>query len=186
MPFTLLDVILVAIMLLSGFLAMLRGLTREMLAIMSWAMAALATLFLFPLYIDTVKHYITPESVAKAVLAGGVFLLVLGVSSLITIKLSDQILDSRVGAIDRTLGLVFGLARGFLLVVIAFRLVALIVGPEGVPGFMREAYSANSVDGAGRAIESLLPDNVMSMFRSSRETGAADETGGEGRPPKRR
>ena len=52
MPIQWLDVILVLIMLISAFLAMLRGLTREMLSIMSWALAALAALFVYPLYRD--------------------------------------------------------------------------------------------------------------------------------------
>ena len=44
MPFSWLDIILLAIMLVSGLLAMLRGLTREVLSILSWAAAALAAL----------------------------------------------------------------------------------------------------------------------------------------------
>ena len=44
MPIQVLDIILVAIMIFSGLLAMLRGLTREMLSIMSWALSALVTL----------------------------------------------------------------------------------------------------------------------------------------------
>ena len=34
-------------------------------------------------------------------------------------KISDFVIDSRVGAIDRSLGFVFGVVRGLLLVVIA-------------------------------------------------------------------
>ena len=47
MPIQVLDIILVAIMIFSGLLAMLRGLTREMLSIMSWALSALVTLLAF-------------------------------------------------------------------------------------------------------------------------------------------
>ena len=40
MPISWLDVILIIIMLVSGFLAMVRGFTREVLSIFSWAVAA--------------------------------------------------------------------------------------------------------------------------------------------------
>ncbi len=39
---------------------------------------------------------------------------------MITVRISDMILDSRVGALDRTLGFLFGLGRGLLIVVVAF------------------------------------------------------------------
>ena len=48
-------------------------------------------------------------SVAAAVSAGGVFLGTLLIVSIITARISDMVLDSRVGALDRTLGFLFGL-----------------------------------------------------------------------------
>jgi len=177
-----LDVILIAIMLLSGFLAMLRGLTREMLAIMSWALAALATLFLYPLYRETVRKYIQPEILADATLAGVVFIVVLIVASLITIKLSDTILDSRVGAVDRTLGFVFGLARGLILVVISYELIGLIVQKDQFPNWVRNAQSRPFIERTGDAIISLLPDNPASIFRGERPgTGAGDDRSDSGK-----
>ena len=92
-------------MLISAFLAMLRGLTREMLSIMSWALAALAALFVYPLYRDTLKTLIQPDILADGVLIVTVFVIVLIIVSLITVRLSDRVLDSRVGALDRTLGI---------------------------------------------------------------------------------
>ena len=50
MPISWLDVILIVIMLISGFLAMVRGFTREVLSIFSWAVAAVAALYLTPKY----------------------------------------------------------------------------------------------------------------------------------------
>ncbi|WP_202901745.1 CvpA family protein, partial [Rhodomicrobium udaipurense] len=52
MPIQGLDIILVGIMIFSGFLAMLRGLTREMLSIMSWALAAIVTLLAYSHFKD--------------------------------------------------------------------------------------------------------------------------------------
>ena len=55
MPISWLDVILIIIMLVSGFLAMVRGFTREVLSIFSWAVAAVAALYLTPKYWQTVE-----------------------------------------------------------------------------------------------------------------------------------
>ena len=120
MPISWLDVILIAIMLISGFLAMVRGFTREVLSIFSWAVAAVAALYLTPKYANLLEPYVGNPSIAQIAFAAGVFILTLIVVSLITFRISDSVLDSRVGALDRTFGFLFGLARGFLLVAIVF------------------------------------------------------------------
>ncbi len=164
MPFQWLDVILVAIMLISGFLAMLRGVTREMLSIMSWALAAIAALFIYPLYRDSVRKIIQPDILADGVLITTVFVVVLILVSLITVRLSDRVLDSRVGALDRTLGFVFGLVRGLILVVISYELLVAIMPKETLPYWVTDARSLPVIESTGRAIISLLPDNPTSIF----------------------
>lgn len=168
MPFQWLDVILVAIMLISGSLAMLRGLTREMLSIMSWALAAIAALFIYPLYRDNIRQIIQPDILADGVLITIVFVVVLILVSLITVRMSDRVLDSRVGALDRTLGFVFGLVRGLILVVIAYELLVAIMPKESLPNWVTEARSLPVIESTGKAIISLLPDNPTSIFSSDR------------------
>lgn len=168
MPIQWLDVILILIMLISAFLAMLRGLTREMLSIMSWAIAALAALFFYQLYKERVRALIEPQMLADGVLIASVFLLTLLLVSLVTVRISDRVLDSRVGAVDRTLGFVFGLVRGLILVVIAYELIAAIVPKESLPRWVTEARSLPVIERTGRAIISVLPDNPQSIFRGDR------------------
>ena len=105
MPVSWLDIILVVIMLLSGFLAMVRGFTREVFSIFSWAVAAVAALYLTPKYWTLVESYFPSPGFAQIAFAAGVFIIFLIVVSLITLRISDTVLDSRVGALDRTLGL---------------------------------------------------------------------------------
>lgn len=172
MPITWLDVIVVVLMMISAFLAMLRGLTREMLSIMSWALAALAALFVFPVYRDRMETLMDSKILADAILIVSVFVVVLIVVSLVTVHLSDRVLDSRVGAIDRTLGFVFGLARGFLLVVIAYELYFNIVPPETHPQWVTQAKSRPAIESTGKAIISILPDNPVSMLSKKERQSA--------------
>jgi membrane protein required for colicin V production len=127
MPITLLDVILLVVMLISALLAMVRGFMREVLSIASWAAAAIITVLGFPKLLPVVQTYVSNDIVAKAITIGGIFLGTLLLVSIVTIKISDMILDSRIGALDRTLGFLFGLARGLVIVVVAF----LFFSPNG-------------------------------------------------------
>ena len=65
MPISWLDVILIIIMLVSGFLAMVRGFTREVLSIFSWAVAAVAALYLTPKYWQSVASYFPSPAFAR-------------------------------------------------------------------------------------------------------------------------
>ena len=112
MPITILDLALLAVMLVSGLLAMVRGFMREILSIAAWGAAALVTLYAFAKLLPTAKTYFNNDTVASVVVIAGVFIGTLIVVSIITVRISDMILDSRIGALDRTLGFVFGLARG--------------------------------------------------------------------------
>ena len=118
MPITLLDGILVGFTLVSAMLAMVRGFSREILSIASWAAAAAAAFFFYPLVLPYVQPYIDNEQIAMAAAAGVVFVVALIVVTLITMKIADWIIDSRIGALDRTLGFLYGAARGILVVAV--------------------------------------------------------------------
>ena len=104
-----LDVALVAIVAISGLVAMYRGLTREILSILSWIAAAAACVyFIFKFKAEAqqvAEQFHAPLLVAQVGIGGLIFLVVLIVVHLITSRISDTVLDSRVGAIDRILGL---------------------------------------------------------------------------------
>jgi membrane protein required for colicin V production len=166
-PISWLDVILIAIMLISGFLAMVRGFTREVLSIFSWAVAAVAALYLTPKYANLLEPYVGNPSIAQIAFAAGVFILTLIVVSLITFRISDSVLDSRVGALDRSFGFIFGLVRGFLLVAIVFILFNALARDQ--PEWVRNARSYPILQSTQVAIESLLPMNPEQLLPGSED-----------------
>ena len=107
------------------------------------------------------------------------FLVVLIIVHLITSHVSDVVLDSRVGAIDRILGLGFGVVRGFILVVIPYMFAVSFVCKDGatraiaqgcqpgeLPGWVEDARSKNMIKGTGSALFGVLdriaPKNITS------------------------
>ena len=80
----------------------------------------------------------------------GVFLRTLLIVSVITVRISDMVLDSRVGALDRTLGFLFGLARGLVIVVVAFLFFAWLVPERSQPEWVRERQVAGGAAGHRR------------------------------------
>ncbi len=154
---TILDLALAAVMLISGFLAMLRGLTRELLSIAAWVAAAGAAAATYFFYQEEIKELvpIQPEIAAIAGVSALVFLVVLIVVSLLTIKIGDWVLDSNIGALDRTLGLLFGLARGMILVGILFWFVVKFTDNNSRPDFIENAYSRDALEWTSDKLETV-------------------------------
>jgi membrane protein required for colicin V production len=164
MPITLLDILLLVVMLISGLLAMIRGFMREILSIGAWGVAALATLYSYAKVLPIAKQYVSSDMVAAGVTVGGIFLLTLLVVSIITVRISDMILDSRVGALDRTLGFLFGLGRGLVIVVVAFLFFAWLVPDRSQPEWVRGAKSKVVLQSTGDWLKSMLPDDPESTI----------------------
>jgi membrane protein required for colicin V production len=164
MPVTLLDILLLVVMLISGLLAMIRGFMREVLSIAAWGLAALATLYGYSRLLPTVKQYITSDIAAAAVTIVGVFLLTLLVISIITVRISDMILDSRVGALDRTLGFLFGLGRGLVIMVVAYLFFAWLVPDRSQPEWVKSAKSKMVLQSTGQWLVAMLPEDPESTI----------------------
>lgn len=125
--FTLIDGIVAAVIILSAILAYSRGFVRESLAILGWIGAAVLA-FVFagamrPLiaqipYVDK----IIADNCELGMIAGFavVFALALVVFSILTPLFSSVVQRSALGGVDQGMGFLFGVARGVLLVVIAF------------------------------------------------------------------
>jgi len=162
MPVSYLDLFVIGVVFLSALLAALRGFTREVLAIGSWVVAAVVAYLFYPQVVPVVQQYvpIANKTMVLAIAAGSVFFITLVVAYFVTAKLSDMILDSSIGPLDRTLGFVFGAARGLLIAVICFMLVSVFLAkPEVQPAWMREAKLRPLLESSSEVIRGLLPEN---------------------------
>jgi membrane protein required for colicin V production len=170
MPITLLDGILVGFTLVSAMLAMVRGLSREILSIASWIAAAAAAYFFYPLVLPYVQPYIDNEQIALVAAAGVVFVIALIIVTLITMKIADWIIDSRIGALDRTLGFLYGAARGILVVAVGLLFFNWLVGANK-PAWVANAKSAPLLEQIGATLESFLPDDPENSILKRLSTG---------------
>lgn len=173
-----LDLAVLLIILISGLLALMRGFTREVLAILSWVAAAAAAYYLHPLATPYVKPYIQKDNIAMAVAAAGVFFVALILVSLFTVKLSDLILDSKIGALDRTLGFIFGAARGFLLAVVAYVFYGWLVPNNNPPAWVQDARAKPILAAAGDKLRDMLPDDldaIIAKFKEKKDAPANEE-----------
>lgn len=184
MPITIFDGIVIGVVLFSAVLAMIRGFSREVLSIASWVGAVAAAYYLHPLVLPYVKNYTADDRIALAGAAGAVFLLALIVISFITTRIADFIIDSRIGALDRTLGFLFGAARGILLLVVAVAFWNWLIDVRQRPDWVNNAKSKPFLDALVLKLEAVLPDDIEPQLRARilGKEEPAEETTGEQAP----
>ena len=152
------DGVLLAVLVVSAILAFLRGFVREVLSIGAWAGALIVALVARPHVFPLVSPYVDPPWVADALGAGGVFLVALILLMVIAHWIANQVQGSVLGGLDRTLGIVFGLARGAFVVVLAY-IVAGVFLPmtDRWPEPVREARALPVVAEAASWLIERLP-----------------------------
>jgi membrane protein required for colicin V production len=173
MPFQILDFILIGIMLLSGVLALARGFTREVLSLVAWGAAALAAFFAIQQkqLLDLVLPYVDKSVLAEIAVGAVAFIVVLILVSIISVKISDRVVDSAVGAFDRTLGFVYGLARGLVLVAIAYVFYGWLQPAENQEDWIRNAQSLPIIQSVSNGLVAVIarisPDAAQNLTKST-------------------
>ncbi len=127
MTFTIVDGGVALVLFISAVLAFARGFTRELMSIGGWLIAGAASFALAPTFEPMVKKIpvlgdFVSKSCELSMLAAfaAVFAIALIVLSVLTAAMASAVRESALGPIDRGLGFFFGVARGVLLLVIAF------------------------------------------------------------------
>lgn len=125
--FTIIDGVVAAVIILSAILAYARGFVRESLAILGWIGAAILAFIFAPTVRPMVAQVpglnkFLSDSCELATIAGFavVFALALVIFSIITPLFSSVVQRSALGGVDQGMGFLFGVARGALLVAVAF------------------------------------------------------------------
>lgn len=173
-----LDLAVIIVVLVSGLLALLRGFTREVLAILSWVAAAVAAYYFHPLALPYIKPYIGKDEFALVAAAAAVFFIALVLVSLVTVKLSDLILDSKIGALDRTLGFLFGAARGALIAIVAYVFYGWLVPDDKQPEWVKLARAKPFLQAGGEKLRDMLPEDIDAIVAKIKA-----KKGGHEEPP---
>lgn len=180
MPITIFDGIVIGVVLFSAVLAMVRGFSREVLSIASWAGSVAAAYYLYPVLVPYLMNYTSDERIAMAGSAGIIFLIALIVISFITSRIADFIIDSRIGALDRTLGFLFGAARGLLLLVVAVAFWNWLINEPQRPDWVNNSKSKPFLDALVVKLEAVLPQDIEPQIRERILGREANEAGTSG------
>ncbi|MDD2860038.1 MAG: CvpA family protein [Acidiphilium sp.] len=151
------DGVALGIVVLSGLLALARGLVREVLGIGAWTGAGLAAFEFYPDVETQLAGFVHQPKLILPLSIGLVFIVVLVVLSILSTWLGSMVRDSALSGIDRTLGLAFGLVRGVVIVCLLYIGLSIFLQPPEWPAGITDAKFLPYAESGSKFIVGLLP-----------------------------
>lgn len=154
-----LDVVFLIIVGISALVGIARGMTKEILSITGWVLAAAALYFLVPIVDPIMQQYIASK-LLSSIVSGMAVLIVFCIIWLLTAdRLAAVVRSSKLSAMDRIFGFVFGLARGALIVVLIAMLITALIPEQSKEGMFAKSQYFNMASAAAEPLKAMVPDS---------------------------
>jgi len=124
------DSLVVGIVLLSAFLALMRGFVRELFSLVAWVGAYFIGITFYEPAIPFAHRYVKNDQVAEWTAMGIVFLVSLIILMVLGYFICTLVRGKTLTIIDRSLGFLYGLARGVLVISLVYLGATMIFWPD--------------------------------------------------------
>lgn len=165
------DLAVLAVIALSAIFAFARGFVREALSIVAWLGAALITIYGFAYADRVIAHFVTTPLLAELIAGAGLFLIALIGLTILTGYIARFAHASALSPIDRTLGLIFGVARGLVLVSLAYLVIDISLPQPDRPGWLQDARSEPFLVQGADMLRGMLPQSLQVKTASAIDDG---------------
>jgi membrane protein required for colicin V production len=157
LPVNITDIAVIVVVLISAFLAYARGFVHEVLSVAGWIGAGFITIYAFP-FVQPYARDLIPIELAADLAAGVVvFIVSLAILSILTRAISKRVQDSTLNALDRSLGFLFGMARGAVLVCLVYIAIEWMMPVPDQPSWLRDARTMPLIELGADWLRMLIP-----------------------------
>ena len=163
------DLFALAILFVSGVMALMRGFVREALTVTAFVAAALASLWARPVFSNLFQAFTGSVLFANIIAIAVIFLVVYLAVSFVTSSLKTNMKSGDdVTTIDRTLGFTFGVVRGLVilgLMVLVFQSAM----PGAQPTWLTQARVYPLADTTATLLSHLAPEDSWAANASGEQ-----------------
>lgn len=155
------DIAVIGIVVLGGLFGLVTGFVRGGLFVGSWIGAGVVTIFGYERVRPFAERYIDPDWLGAWI--GGVvlFILALVVLHLVSHMLSGWVRSSRLNALDRSLGLIAGIATAAVIVSVAYLFLSDMWANEPPPEWVETARTRSTVESGALWVRSVMPSGII-------------------------
>lgn len=161
-----LDVVFLIIVGISALVGIVRGMTKEVLSIVGWVLAAAALYFLVPIVDPIMQQYIASKTLCSIV-SGIAILIVFCIVWLLTAdRLAAVVRSSKLSAVDRILGFVFGAARGAIIVILIAVMITALIPEQSKEGVFAQSQYFKLANNTAEPLKAMIPDEWVDKAKA--------------------
>ncbi|MDP6197794.1 MAG: CvpA family protein [Porticoccaceae bacterium] len=160
------DIVIVGVVAISGLISLIRGFVKEAMSLVIWVAAFVVAMTFKDIAADMLVNVIALASMRQLAAWAGLFVGTLLLGAMVNFLLGKLVSSTGLSGTDRTLGLVFGVFRGLLVV-----LAIVIVLPKAVPVDQDPWWMASSLiplfqdfESWGKEVATAVKDFITSWM----------------------
>ncbi len=157
-----LDIVILVIIGLSALISLVRGFVKESISLVSWILAGVVALRYFSALAGLLEPYVANEMLRNMSAFGLLFVVTLIIGAIVNFMMSQLVSKTGLSGTDKALGVVFGAARGVLIVT----MVVLLASQTPMPSteWWQDSLSVEYFQQMAEWIKGIIPDDVASNF----------------------
>ena len=132
------DWVILAILVVSSLISLKRGFVKEALSLVNWVAAFILAIAFRAVLADLLSAYIVSASLREIVAFAALFAATLIVGAMLNNVIGELVRMTGLSGTDKTFGMIFGLLRGFLIIMAVLIFVPHIV-PINEDGWWRQS-----------------------------------------------
>lgn len=156
------DLIIIMIILISALISLVRGFVKESISLASWIVAGFIAFRYFTPLAELLEPYIESTTIRAGTSFGVLFVSSLVVGAIVNFMASQAVAKTGLTGTDKSLGVVFGAARGVLIVTMLVLLAGLTPMPSE-PWWGDSAMIEYFADMANW-LKDIMPQDVANRF----------------------
>lgn len=157
------DIAIIGVILLSTLISLIRGFVKESISLATWLVAGFIAMTYYLVLADMLLPYIESPTISQAVSFGALFITTLIVGAIINYIVSQLVTKTGLSGTDKMLGMIFGAARGVLIV----SMLVLFAGLTPMPqeSWWQQSQLVEQFREIAIWIQQYMPADLASRFR---------------------
>jgi len=156
------DLFIIAVIVLSALISLVRGFVKESISLVTWVVAGVLALRYYAPMADLLEPFINSVNLRQWVGGGILFIATLVVGAIVNFIVSQLVSKTGLSGTDKTLGVVFGAARGVLIVTMLVLLASLTPMPEA--SWWKDSAMIGFFQQLAEWVRGVIPDDMVGQF----------------------
>jgi membrane protein required for colicin V production len=156
------DLIIVVIVIISALISLVRGFVKESISLASWVLAGFIALRYFAPLAELLEPYVESPTIRTGSAFAILFVSSLIIGAIVNFMASQAVSKTGLTGTDKSLGVVFGAARGLLIVT----MLVLLAGLTPMPSepWWNDSAMIDFFSDMANWIKDILPQDIASRF----------------------